>query len=148
MSCLVLFKFGSFTNLRYPQSALGYEKYNVTCARVYWTPKRYFQIISVKCFFQCFYLSRYHLLLMTSEITCRSVIIASFYLCYSHSPAVFILSSIYHFVNCICSGLTYYLAGVIAMEWCPSDSSYLLTCAKDNRTICWDTNTGEVGRWN
>ncbi|KAJ0256748.1 WD40 repeat-containing protein [Hirschfeldia incana] len=34
--------------------------------------------------------------------------------------------------------------GVIAMEWCPSDSSYLLTCAKDNRTICWDTNTGEI----
>ncbi|GMI95753.1 hypothetical protein like AT3G63460 [Hibiscus trionum] len=34
--------------------------------------------------------------------------------------------------------------GVIAMAWCPSDSSYLLTCAKDNRTICWDTVTGEV----
>ncbi|CAH8310208.1 unnamed protein product [Eruca vesicaria subsp. sativa] len=34
--------------------------------------------------------------------------------------------------------------GVIAMEWCPSDSSYLLTCAKDNRTICWDTNTAEI----
>ncbi|XP_010552746.1 PREDICTED: protein transport protein SEC31 homolog B-like isoform X2 [Tarenaya hassleriana] len=34
--------------------------------------------------------------------------------------------------------------GVIAMEWCPSDSSYLLTCAKDNRTICWDTNTTEI----
>ncbi|CAH2062951.1 unnamed protein product [Thlaspi arvense] len=34
--------------------------------------------------------------------------------------------------------------GVIAMEWCPSDSTYLLTCAKDNRTICWDTNTAEI----
>ncbi|XVF22908.1 hypothetical protein REPUB_Repub12eG0211300 [Reevesia pubescens] len=34
--------------------------------------------------------------------------------------------------------------GVIAMAWCPSDSSYLLTCAKDNRTICWDTVTGEI----
>ncbi|KAK6240177.1 hypothetical protein QUC31_005646 [Theobroma cacao] len=34
--------------------------------------------------------------------------------------------------------------GVIAMAWCPSDSSYLLTCAKDNRTICWDTITGEI----
>ncbi|KAA3469494.1 protein transport protein SEC31-like protein B-like isoform X1 [Gossypium australe] len=34
--------------------------------------------------------------------------------------------------------------GVIAMAWCPSDSSYLLTCAKDNRTICWDTVTGEA----
>ncbi|GAV89261.1 WD40 domain-containing protein/SRA1 domain-containing protein/Sec16_C domain-containing protein [Cephalotus follicularis] len=34
--------------------------------------------------------------------------------------------------------------GVIAMSWCPIDSSYLLTCAKDNRTICWDTITGEI----
>ncbi|XWS77372.1 hypothetical protein CRYUN_Cryun01aG0255700 [Craigia yunnanensis] len=34
--------------------------------------------------------------------------------------------------------------GVIAMAWCPYDSSYLLTCAKDNRTICWDTVTGEI----
>ncbi|XP_043691562.1 protein transport protein SEC31 homolog B-like isoform X2 [Telopea speciosissima] len=34
--------------------------------------------------------------------------------------------------------------GVIAMSWCPSDSAYLLTCAKDNRTICWDTSTGEI----
>ncbi|XAR63484.1 hypothetical protein NMG60_11023433 [Bertholletia excelsa] len=34
--------------------------------------------------------------------------------------------------------------GVIAMSWCPSDSSYLLTCAKDNRTILWDTLSGEI----
>ncbi|KAL5703467.1 hypothetical protein ACHQM5_028555 [Ranunculus cassubicifolius] len=34
--------------------------------------------------------------------------------------------------------------GVIAMSWCPIDSSFLLTCAKDNRTICWDTVTGEM----
>ncbi|KAK9056092.1 hypothetical protein SSX86_027180 [Deinandra increscens subsp. villosa] len=34
--------------------------------------------------------------------------------------------------------------GVVAMSWCPIDSSYLLTCAKDNRTICWDTNTAEI----
>ncbi|RWW19808.1 hypothetical protein GW17_00016111, partial [Ensete ventricosum] len=33
---------------------------------------------------------------------------------------------------------------VIAMSWCPYDSSFLLTCAKDNRTICWDTISGEV----
>ncbi|KAE8666963.1 protein transport protein SEC31 isoform 2 [Hibiscus syriacus] len=33
--------------------------------------------------------------------------------------------------------------GVIAMAWSSSDSSYLLTCAKDNRTICWDMVTGE-----
>ena len=30
------------------------------------------------------------------------------------------------------------------MSWCPNDSSYLITCAKDNRTICWDTNSAEV----
>ncbi|KAI3448846.1 hypothetical protein Pfo_005511 [Paulownia fortunei] len=34
--------------------------------------------------------------------------------------------------------------GVIAMSWCPIDSSYLLTSAKDNRTICWDTISGEI----
>ncbi|XP_039030970.1 protein transport protein SEC31 homolog B-like [Hibiscus syriacus] len=34
--------------------------------------------------------------------------------------------------------------GVIAMAWCPSDSCYLVTCAKDNRTICWDMITGEI----
>ncbi|KAG8391173.1 hypothetical protein BUALT_Bualt01G0160200 [Buddleja alternifolia] len=34
--------------------------------------------------------------------------------------------------------------GVIAMSWCPIDSSYLITCAKDNRTICWDTTSGEI----
>ncbi|KAJ4978081.1 hypothetical protein NE237_008861 [Protea cynaroides] len=34
--------------------------------------------------------------------------------------------------------------GVIGMSWCPSDSAYLVTCAKDNRTICWDTSTGEI----
>lgn len=37
-------------------------------------------------------------------------------------------------------------SGVIAMAWCPIDSSYLITCAKDSRTICWDTVSGEV--WN
>ncbi|MQL67954.1 hypothetical protein Taro_000254, partial [Colocasia esculenta] len=36
--------------------------------------------------------------------------------------------------------------GVIAMSWCPIDSLYLLTCAKDNRTICWDTVNGEIVR--
>ncbi|GAB4832488.1 hypothetical protein Ancab_006510 [Ancistrocladus abbreviatus] len=34
--------------------------------------------------------------------------------------------------------------GVISMSWCPTDSSYLLSCAKDNRTICWDTASGEI----
>jgi len=30
------------------------------------------------------------------------------------------------------------------MSWCPNDSSYLLTCGKDSRTICWDMISGEV----
>ncbi|KAL8154969.1 hypothetical protein AgCh_000362 [Apium graveolens] len=34
--------------------------------------------------------------------------------------------------------------GVVAMSWCPTDSSYLLTCAKDNRTICWDMASSEI----
>ncbi|KAL2982866.1 hypothetical protein AAZX31_12G010300 [Glycine max] len=34
--------------------------------------------------------------------------------------------------------------GVIAMSWCPNDSSYLLTCGKDSRTICWDMISGEI----
>nr|POE69679.1 protein transport protein sec31 like b [Quercus suber] len=34
--------------------------------------------------------------------------------------------------------------GVIAMVWCPIDSSYLINCAKDSRTICWDTVSGEI----
>lgn len=46
------------------------------------------------------------------------------------------------FICCILVPLAF--AGVIAMSWCPNDSLYLLTCSKDNRTICWDTNSGEV----
>ncbi|VFQ59373.1 unnamed protein product [Cuscuta campestris] len=34
--------------------------------------------------------------------------------------------------------------GVIAMSWCPMDSSYLLTCGKDNRTICWDVLSHQI----
>ncbi|GJY27361.1 aquaporin NIP2-1-like protein [Tanacetum coccineum] len=34
--------------------------------------------------------------------------------------------------------------GFVAMSWCPHDSSYLLTCAKDDRTILWDTNSAEI----
>ncbi|CAK9147518.1 unnamed protein product, partial [Ilex paraguariensis] len=36
------------------------------------------------------------------------------------------------------------MPGVVAMSWCSYDSSYLLTCAKDNRTICWDMTTAEI----
>ena len=35
------------------------------------------------------------------------------------------------------------------MAWCPQDPDLLLSCAKDNRILCWNPNsavqTGEVG---
>ncbi|EFN56942.1 hypothetical protein CHLNCDRAFT_143487 [Chlorella variabilis] len=34
--------------------------------------------------------------------------------------------------------------GVLAMSWCPQDSSFLLSSGKDNRTICWDVGAGEM----
>lgn len=32
--------------------------------------------------------------------------------------------------------------GVLGMSWCPQDATFLLSSAKDNRTICWDVNSG------
>jgi protein transport protein SEC31 len=34
--------------------------------------------------------------------------------------------------------------GVLAMAWSQADPGLLLTCGKDNRTLCWDTAAGEV----
>ncbi|GAB2232766.1 hypothetical protein Drorol1_Dr00011820 [Drosera rotundifolia] len=34
--------------------------------------------------------------------------------------------------------------GVLSMSWCPIDSSFLLSSGKDNRTICWNTHSGEI----
>ena len=34
--------------------------------------------------------------------------------------------------------------GVLAMAWSQADPGLLLTCGKDNRTLCWDTVVGEV----
>eukprot|EP00612_Vaucheria_litorea_P006457 CAMPEP_0171481444 /NCGR_PEP_ID=MMETSP0946-20130122/6749_1 /TAXON_ID=109269 /ORGANISM="Vaucheria litorea, Strain CCMP2940" /LENGTH=1148 /DNA_ID=CAMNT_0012013017 /DNA_START=6 /DNA_END=3452 /DNA_ORIENTATION=+ len=28
--------------------------------------------------------------------------------------------------------------GILSIDWCPSDSSLLMSCAKDNRTLLWD----------
>ncbi|KAH9300540.1 hypothetical protein KI387_012123 [Taxus chinensis] len=39
---------------------------------------------------------------------------------------------------------TGHIKGIMGMSWCPSDSSFLLTCAKDSRTLCWDTVSGEI----
>ncbi|KAJ9665574.1 protein transport protein S31 [Coniosporium apollinis] len=34
--------------------------------------------------------------------------------------------------------------GVLSLSWCPQDSELLLSCGKDNRTICWNPRTGDV----
>lgn len=34
--------------------------------------------------------------------------------------------------------------GVLSLAWCNLDSRFLLSSGKDNRTLCWDTTTGEV----
>lgn len=33
--------------------------------------------------------------------------------------------------------------GVLGLSWCVQDPDLLLSCAKDNRTICWNPKTGE-----
>ncbi|KAG0638887.1 hypothetical protein HOY80DRAFT_122186 [Tuber brumale] len=33
--------------------------------------------------------------------------------------------------------------GVLSLSWCKQDTDLLLSCGKDNRTICWNPQTGE-----
>nr|POE83344.1 protein transport protein sec31 [Quercus suber] len=33
--------------------------------------------------------------------------------------------------------------GVLGLSWCIQDTDLLLSCGKDNRTICWNSRTGE-----
>ncbi len=33
--------------------------------------------------------------------------------------------------------------GVLSLSWCPQDNDLLLSCGKDNRTICWNPQTAE-----
>ncbi|KAK0282526.1 protein transport protein S31 [Friedmanniomyces endolithicus] len=33
--------------------------------------------------------------------------------------------------------------GVLALAWCAQDTELLLSCGKDNQTICWNSRTGE-----
>ena len=39
--------------------------------------------------------------------------------------------------------LTGHSRGILDISWCPFDSSMLLTCGKDNRTVCWNPSTGQ-----
>ncbi|KAI9680193.1 MAG: protein transport protein S31 [Trizodia sp. TS-e1964] len=34
--------------------------------------------------------------------------------------------------------------GVLSLSWCQQDSDLLLSCGKDNRTICWNPQTGQA----
>lgn len=34
--------------------------------------------------------------------------------------------------------------GILSISWCPHDSNLLLSCGRDNRTVIWNPNTGEI----
>ncbi|KAL9005530.1 MAG: hypothetical protein Q9188_001691 [Gyalolechia gomerana] len=34
--------------------------------------------------------------------------------------------------------------GVLSLSWCTQDNDLLISCGKDNRTICWNPQTGEA----
>jgi protein transport protein SEC31 len=34
--------------------------------------------------------------------------------------------------------------GVLSVSWCPDDSNLLVSCGKDNRTLIWNPNSGEI----
>mmetsp|Transcript_2500 Transcript_2500/g.4474 ORF Transcript_2500/g.4474 Transcript_2500/m.4474 type:complete len:1319 (-) Transcript_2500:130-4086(-) len=34
-------------------------------------------------------------------------------------------------------------AGIFSLSWCPDDSSYFMSCGKDNRTLFWDLYSGK-----
>ncbi|KAL8716746.1 MAG: hypothetical protein Q9225_005952 [Loekoesia sp. 1 TL-2023] len=34
--------------------------------------------------------------------------------------------------------------GVLSLSWCAQDNDLLISCGKDNRTICWNPQTGEA----
>lgn len=35
--------------------------------------------------------------------------------------------------------------GILSIAWCPQDPDLLMSCAKDNRILCWNPNTQVVG---
>lgn len=35
--------------------------------------------------------------------------------------------------------------GILSIAWCPQDPDLLMSCAKDNRILCWNPNTQEPG---
>lgn len=45
------------------------------------------------------------------------------------------------FLRCVCVCV---VQGVLGMSWCPQDHSLLLSCSKDQRTICWDVSSTDI----
>jgi len=35
--------------------------------------------------------------------------------------------------------------GILSIAWCPQDPDLLMSCAKDNRILCWNPNTQDAG---
>ncbi|CAG8613268.1 11172_t:CDS:10, partial [Acaulospora morrowiae] len=40
--------------------------------------------------------------------------------------------------------LTGHQKGILSLSWCQKDADLLLSCGKDNRTLCWNPRTGEI----
>ncbi|CAG8482558.1 2724_t:CDS:10 [Acaulospora colombiana] len=40
--------------------------------------------------------------------------------------------------------LTGHQKGILSLSWCQKDAGLLLSCGKDNRTLCWNPGTGEI----
>ncbi|KAJ7294086.1 hypothetical protein C8J57DRAFT_1553850 [Mycena rebaudengoi] len=40
--------------------------------------------------------------------------------------------------------LTGHEKGILSLSWCAQDSDLLLSCGKDNRTLCWNPQTGDT----
>ncbi|KAI8823184.1 uncharacterized protein EV422DRAFT_566042 [Fimicolochytrium jonesii] len=41
-------------------------------------------------------------------------------------------------------GMHGHTKGILSLAWCPKDSDLLLSCGKDNTTLAWNPNTGEL----
>jgi protein transport protein SEC31 len=35
-------------------------------------------------------------------------------------------------------------AGILSLAWCPDDANLLLSCGRDNRTLCWNPDDGRI----
>eukprot|EP00983_Pelagomonas_calceolata_P110167 1159640-Pelagomonas_calceolata.AAC.3 len=85
---------------------------------------------------------------LTEPVICMTHLIVTILLSL-HIPHPSILET-----GCLCVQIC--MQGVLGMAWSPHDPSLLLSCAKDNRTICWDVHSTDMlcelpshpGAWN